>query len=87
LKLFHSIYQTKHKTRTQYFYADIVTLPDDGCRVVRVKAKLQGHTEIKASYFVKNIQLESTVTIAAYDPLQVRKTYFMCLINLSQILH
>ncbi|XP_060082895.1 nuclear pore membrane glycoprotein 210-like [Ylistrum balloti] len=49
---------------------DITSLPDNGCRFVKVRAVIQGHTEVKASYIVGNIQLESTVTIAAYDPLQ-----------------
>ncbi|XP_021353376.1 nuclear pore membrane glycoprotein 210-like isoform X2 [Mizuhopecten yessoensis] len=46
------------------------SLPENGCRFVKVNAVIQGHTEVKASYIVGNIQLESTVTIAAYDPLQ-----------------
>ena len=31
----------------------------------------KGHTEVKASYSHDNIKLESSVTIAAYDPLVV----------------
>ncbi|XP_063400570.1 nuclear pore membrane glycoprotein 210-like [Mytilus trossulus] len=45
------------------------SLPEEGCRTIKVKAAQKGHTQVKASYVYENIKLESTVTIAAYDPL------------------
>lgn len=47
------------------------SLPEEGCRTIKVKAAQKGHTQVKASYVYENIKLESTVTIAAYDPLVV----------------
>ncbi|KAL5006223.1 hypothetical protein ScPMuIL_015029 [Solemya velum] len=47
-----------------------VRLQEGSCTVVKVEALQQGHTEIKVSYYHGDIQLQSSVTIAAYNPLE-----------------
>ncbi|KAK3103291.1 hypothetical protein FSP39_018237 [Pinctada imbricata] len=45
-------------------------LPQEGCRVLKVKAIQQGHTKVTVSYSVRGVDLSASVTIAAYDPLE-----------------
>eukprot|EP00058_Branchiostoma_floridae_P022277 XP_002607767.1 hypothetical protein BRAFLDRAFT_82784 [Branchiostoma floridae] len=40
------------------------------CRAVQVKALTQGHTQLTASYRHASVNLQATVTIAAYNPLK-----------------
>ena len=53
------------------FCTEITVIPDEGCRTVRIHALVQGYTEVIATYSVRGVDLESVVTVAAYDPLQV----------------
>ncbi|KAI8519172.1 hypothetical protein Bbelb_024290 [Branchiostoma belcheri] len=44
------------------------------CRAVQVKALTQGHTQLTATYRHASVNLQATVTIAAYNPLKATVT-------------
>ncbi|XP_062607902.1 nuclear pore membrane glycoprotein 210-like [Saccostrea cucullata] len=46
-----------------------LSLPEEGCCSLRLKAVQRGHTIVVASYTSRGIELSASVTIAAYDPL------------------
>lgn len=49
-------------------------IPEDGCCSVRFTAVQRGHTTVMASYTSRGTELSASVTIAAYDPLMVKKS-------------
>ncbi|XP_052218938.1 nuclear pore membrane glycoprotein 210-like isoform X2 [Dreissena polymorpha] len=52
-------------------YVDGYSILEEGsCRIIKVKAVQQGHTEVKVSYDHGKVKLQSSITIAAYDPLE-----------------
>ena len=47
-------------------------LPETGCTSLTFLAKRQGHTEVFVTYQSKNVLLQASLTVAAYNPLMVR---------------
>ncbi|XP_055899109.1 nuclear pore membrane glycoprotein 210-like [Biomphalaria glabrata] len=47
-----------------------IDLPEKGCTTLTFLAKHHGHTEVVVTYQSKNVILEASVTIAAYNPLK-----------------
>ena len=51
---------------------DSLDLPEVGCTALTFLAKRQGHTEVFVTYQGKNVLLQASLTVAAYNPLTVQ---------------
>ncbi|KAH9518820.1 hypothetical protein Btru_006348 [Bulinus truncatus] len=54
----------------EHISKDDIELPEKGCTSLTFLAKHQGHTEVIVTYQSKNVILQASVTIAAYNPLK-----------------
>ena len=55
------------------FFTEMLPLrEDDSCTVIKVHAMRLGNTELTISYSRERVRLQTSITIAAYKPLQVR---------------
>jgi len=61
-----------------YFPTGSSVLSEGSCRTIKVKAIQQGYTKVKVIYSHGRVLLESSITIATYDPLVVSISCLFC---------
>ena len=61
----------KSAMRTVYNILEILPVPENGCRAIKVHAIKLGHTEVQAVFKQGKTKLTASITIAAYKPLKV----------------
>lgn len=52
-------------------FVELTKLPSDACMSLVAMATKPGHTQVTIRHKVLDVQLETSVTIAAYPPLKV----------------